>query len=149
MHKPNLILLADTLDAELPLGATFDMRAWISMFQIPGAHAETICGTVACIAGTAALLASDAAIAAVKHRDYPALYRVNVSQVAQDWLELSGEQSADLFAPMLWNMMGVEYRNVTAQHAARVVRHLIATGEVDWTVADLPVTLPNAQEETA
>lgn len=54
-----------------------------------------------------------------------------VADEAQELLQLSEEQAEDLFTPN--NRLGksLSYYN-DAAWAARTIRHLIATGEVDW-----------------
>ncbi len=76
------------------------------------------CGTVCCIAGAAnqffgARLAND-----------PCTGREDLS--AADLLGLDGEDRYVLFFPP------EGWSQITPAHAARVIRKLIATGEVDW-----------------
>jgi len=71
------------------------------------------CGTTCCIAGAAVAF----------HKGYSALDAWNVDDIAQELLGLTREQAGELFFSGFGS---------TPQHAASVIRHLIATGTVDW-----------------
>lgn len=91
----------------------FDMNQWRAEFCSPKAkdplHA---CGTVSCIGGTAEILFGGSAfdvLGASSDQDYDTLKR--------------------LFYPPLNDSPGWE---ATPAQAARVIRHLVETGKVEW-----------------
>jgi len=75
------------------------------------------CGTACCIAGAAVMFYS-------KH---PALSRLQYNEAddGRDLLDLTAEQSNRLFFPRNLDL-------ITPSWAARCIRKLIETGEVDW-----------------
>lgn len=112
MRIDRLNQLADALKNGLP-GVKFDVADWL---EIRG------CGTTACVAGHAIILAGLAG-SPEAIEDLP-----RFSTTAQEWLELDDEDANELF----YGGIGVL---ATAPMAARVVRRLAQTGEVDWSVA--------------
>lgn len=79
------------------------------------------CGTAACIAGWAAALADPDSKRPLNSR---AIYD------AQDWFGLDHAQADQLFCPQSISL--ADWHKITRSHAARVLDHLLATGEVDW-----------------
>lgn len=139
---PRLTRLADHLDS-LP-SAKFDLSNWFSIepgVPLPDIKWDTPvtpgCQTCACIAGeTLVLFAPDTVVTvpAVQHR-------------AEELLGLTRHQSENLFVPREYDSVvddegdtdqpevlpqGWLMADVTPKSAARVIRHLIATGNVDW-----------------
>lgn len=80
------------------------------------------CGTTACMAGHAALLG-----------EAPA--GRNTFVFAKRWLGIEPKISYSLFAVRSPLPGGVNVHDITPIHAARCLRHLAATGEVDWKAA--------------
>lgn len=74
------------------------------------------CGTVCCIAGTADVWWGDEGPA---HEN---------RYICQNTLGLTNQQARKLFTPL-----GYTAGELSPEHAARCVRNLIATGEVDWS----------------
>ena len=81
------------------------------------------CGTSHCIAGWATWLFAegDARLA-------------ESPEMAQELLGLTNDQADNLFYPPAWQLAGKFWEEITAPHAAKVIDHLISTGEVDWRV---------------
>ena len=89
------------------------------------------CGTAGCIAGWATLL-------------YGEMYHSNTpSEFAQGYLGLNDDNAHDLFMPNEheedmdddYNAGRVIYAQINAGMAAKVLRHLATTGDVDWNQA--------------
>ena len=76
------------------------------------------CGTEACIAGWAAFLA----------KPHEVIDKFDIRQVAVEYLELDPYTSAHLF------VAGVAMSVTDPKDAALVIRNLIATGKVDWSL---------------
>jgi hypothetical protein len=92
------------------------------------------CGTVCCIAGTACAFFNDPKSLidkALLNLDWSWLVEgvswMRVHSHARELLGLSDEMAQELFMPRVGQLH--EY---TADHAARCIRRLIGTGEVDW-----------------
>lgn len=79
------------------------------------------CGTCSCIAGWAAVLFSGA-------DPRLQLEKREIARRAEVGLGLGSEDSAELFEPSQFT----NYRNITAEHAVAVLRHLAETGVVNW-----------------
>jgi hypothetical protein len=80
------------------------------------------CGTTACIAGWQIMRSG-------RKLNY------NVDEMAAADLGLDEQQADTLFNGSTFNLCGIARSAITPIHAARVLRHLAATGEVDWSVA--------------
>lgn len=142
LNIPNLTRLADHLDS-LP-DEKFDLSNWFSTepgTALPGIKWDTpvvpSCQTCACVAGeTLVLFQPDTPITlpAVQHK-------------AAALLGLMGDQSEHLFVPREYEDAvdedtdepdvlpeGWLMTDVKPDQAARVIRHLIATGNVDWRI---------------
>ena len=86
------------------------------------------CGTAGCIAGWTALLYGE-----LRHAEHP-------SSFAHGYLALNEYEAHDLFAPTEYdedesddcNSNRVIYAQINAGMAAKVLRHLANTGDVDW-----------------
>lgn len=105
------------------------------------------CGTVCCIAGAVCqfegVTNAEAAgmLAADEEENWGELSWRGVGGVAtqaQEILGLTSEQADSLFTPSGYNSdkWEYDYRPLTAALAARVIRHLIATGDVNWELQD-------------
>jgi hypothetical protein len=120
MNKERILQLADHLDNLPPTEPGFYMGSWFQPVDenLDGDSTEVIrneCGTAACIAGHALRYFEDVPV----KFSYPAL-------AAGEILDLTYGQGDDLFTPF-------NHMNETDPHkAARVLRHLAATGEVEW-----------------
>lgn len=92
-----------------------------TFFQMANYYKDTDCGTVCCIAG----------LAIHQFDDIPTGWYY---EQGRRLLDLTDEQAVALFTPP-----GVScadnWDEYTPQRAARVIRHLIATGTVDWNIA--------------
>lgn len=149
MNAENLTKLADFLDSlpETPAEGDpgFHMRDWymtsVDMKVNPYITQEMpkhyMCGTVACIGGWAEVLEA-------KERGLdPDLHVYHTSLSAENWLGFpTSEDEEDcplgdiLFCPDDWyNDAGEDIMEcLTAKQAAIVIRNLIVTGEVDWSL---------------
>lgn len=104
------------------------------------------CGTVCCIAGavcqfegvTNAEVADMLATGEGNWRELGWWGTGGVAMQAQEILGLTSEQADSLFTPIGYNSDEWEddYRPLPAALAARVIRHLIATGDVNWELQD-------------
>lgn len=125
MNIANINRLADYLDAlnEAAPGR-FNMNQW---------YAEHPCGTVGCIAGHAmVLLDPKGAIWGWKPSHAAAHLGLDIASSPKH-----DDIAEELFAPDevdLKEACGHDYRSIRANHAAKVLRHLAATGKVDWSV---------------
>jgi hypothetical protein len=118
MNAERILKLADVIEG-LPHG-TVDWASSIgelSAFNM----SEWNCGTVGCIAGWTIKVFSKA--------DDSTHYTTE----ARSLLGLSSEEAEGLFTPRCRDVE--DYRRVKPTQAAAVLRHLVATGEVDWSVA--------------
>jgi len=119
--RDNLMLVRNFL-ASLP-PERFDMGDW-------GDGADVECGTAACIGGWAERLL------------FGELYGRPTWLVGAE-MGLSIDQSEDLFFLVGKQQPGLDFQDITTAHAVKVLDHLIATGEVDWSKA-----LPDGSEAT-
>lgn len=130
MNIANILKLADFLDMASPepefnnhLGEyvyTFANGEGYSM-GIWDSEGRT-CNTVGCIGGWAAAFAKE-----------DGDYSLSRRSAAQNWLGITLIQDTALFTPMGWHSPE-HAKEYTPQRAARVLRHLAATGNVDWSV---------------
>lgn len=75
------------------------------------------CGTPSCIAGWA--------------RHMSGQTEPSAWTIGEEWLGLTETQSDELF---LMTDSDISFEDVTPAHAAAVLRHLAATGTVDWSI---------------
>lgn len=97
-------------------------RGDIAYFDMTTFGDPSSCGTACCIAGAAALLyggIDPASLAAV-------------DSIAESVLGLTPAQGGDLFWVDAVNFSEIDLEDITLAWAARTIRNLIATGEVDW-----------------
>ncbi len=122
-------------------GFEFNMNEWLEVRAQPGGH---WCGTSCCIAGAAlqfgdpellnTLVAERVSPDIVTSRYVTIGNRSNVPQLAGQLLGLDEDEADKLFMP--WDYYPDTYdETITPDKAALVIRNLIQTGEVDWTVA--------------
>lgn len=99
-----------------------------SFYEPQAAHNDNLahCGTTCCIGGAAV------AFFVVKERwDVKGQFHMHSGAEA---LGLSFDQADALFYPV-WNDrfdFPVPYENISAAWGARVIRYMIATGDIDW-----------------
>lgn len=109
-------------------------------------HVGHQCGTTACIAGWASLHVTKEGTLLSKGRTSNEIYEVadeldgtdlsTYATAAQNILGLDDDQAALLFEPMNFGDHGNhDWDEVTPRQAAKVLRHLVKTGDVDWGVA--------------
>jgi hypothetical protein len=138
MNIENLTKLAEVLESD-EAQDHFNLRHWIHHngehdidADMPVGAAIKDCGTVACIAGWAAVLANP---------DKPWGEFFGAKRKAALWLDLEWHVEDELFTPevdkliMKYGHELADVYEVSAKGAAKVVRHLIETGTVDWRVA--------------
>lgn len=135
MNVENILKLAEVLESPAA-EEHFDMSSWLDHngdHDLPDeiTYNEMIkdCGTVACIAGWATVLAKGDEI--VKEENYE-------FGIGADYLDLEYTQAKHLFTPGVFITVDGEEVSAyaaTPKQAAKVLRHLAATGEVDWDVA--------------
>lgn len=131
-------------------GPRFDM---LSTLEIPEELLPDIeqlasnnwCGTSACIAGAAMAFCDPTAVTEMALNQPASLSGMDLPlwDRAQQLLNLTDDQAQELFAP--WNAEHLNYqpqpRAITPARAATTIRHLIATGEVNWhTTTSNPAT---------
>jgi hypothetical protein len=102
MNVERLAAIAEWLEAGAP------ERGGVGGFDMR--YIDGSCGTPCCIAGAALQWWGNGRIG-----------------ISAQLLDLRDQQWADLCMPA-----GFFYRDITASQAARCIRKLIATGEVDW-----------------
>ena len=88
------------------------------------------CYTFACLAGWAVLLYGDDR----EGQPFKTTY-----EYGKELLDLTAEDARKLFEPRPFNWPGereinCHYNDVTPAYAARVLRHLARTGEVNWII---------------
>ena len=120
MKTERILEIADLIEAGRD-DMTFDMTTF--------GTADTECGTAACIAGWA--VARYGACGQQHDFDHERPLRAGVDEYARRGLCLTEEEARSLFLPNP-RRDGLGLAEVTADHAVRTLRHLAATGEVDW-----------------
>lgn len=138
MNLTRMVMLAEWLEAGAPhkdnvIG--FKMDNWM----FPRSSGNT-CGTVCCLAGATVQFFNDEGKPFIDEWDVYNVKGRNVSQYAKELLGLEHDTAHALFmAEGLrpdddnpYDSYADVMRRITPDHAARVVRHLLATGIVDW-----------------
>lgn len=93
------------------------------------------CGTVACIAGWASMFLREDGTGLLQRPrreiDIPAF-----DDLGAHLLGLDENQANSLFEPMNYEFENadIDWGQITPAQAAKVLRHLAATGEVDWSI---------------
>jgi hypothetical protein len=144
MNTERLTKLAEWLEA----GATheritFDMQCGVTFNDdgdgrafVEGTKDFEDCRTTCCIAGAAVQFFADQETLDALRDDFNAKYEeeltwTNVFEQAADLLGLSYQEAEDLFTPDV-SLGGTLKCFSDPAWAARTIRHLISTGEVDW-----------------
>lgn len=137
MNKERLSKLADWLEAGAPHEhVEFDMGSFLGLTDANGNMTQNVkeaCGSLCCIAGCAAqFFAPDELVAAIEIGGVG----YNVLHIATKALDLDMKDARLLFLPPTNDLayVGYSYDNITPKMAAKVIRHLIKTGKVDWRV---------------
>jgi hypothetical protein len=140
MNKENILKLAEVLESPAAekhfcMGTWFNDRAHEDGLPINETFAHSInnCNTTACIAGWCAVLAVPDRIVGRKNSEWEG-HTWNgdtVFEVGRAYLELDPNAAERLFAPR-----GRAIAEDDPKQAAKVLRHLAETGEVDWSVID-------------
>jgi hypothetical protein len=130
MNTKRMIELRDFI-TKLPPEA-LNMNEWLVVCRNPrtvGQAREHTCGTIACLAGWAAIALSPAEtpIQQTDKRFRPKIGDKRPSHVAQDLLELTGEEAHNLFHG-LWQDWPLE--QVTKEQVVRKLTKIIKTGKV-------------------
>lgn len=128
MNKDNILAVADAIENHTIPDLGFNMSNWFSpTSQDRRDNSGHGCGTVACVAGWSAVLATG------RQPDNNRWYygKDHAEKVAKEYLGLSWPDSSRLFEP---EEDVYEWRDIPPARAVAVLRHLAATGEIDWTV---------------
>lgn len=126
MNTPNVNIrrVINAINNELALGkrVKFDMRLWIN---------NEDCGTTACIGGFCGMFAADDAVKADKASEKE-LYSMTWSDtLACDFLGVTYEQGSKIF----YEYPSIANDNEMKRIAIKMLEHLIATGKVNWEIA--------------
>lgn len=129
----NIELLQQVRDHLRSEPDTFDMTRWFEVTVTPTGW----CHTAACIAGTALLLGDPDLVNLTVDTltegfaaGEDVWWTDNVEGLAAELLELDEDTAALLFTP--WAHCDIDPADLSASRAARVIDHLINTGEVRW-----------------
>lgn len=135
MNIERINLLADTIEQHRIKDLGFNMMAFASSCEISPEldRSGHSCGTTACIGGHAVALAhADWTLS-----DLAAADDVGSSHLlhndARDWLGITEDQADCLFYK---SPKGVPFEMTTPAMAVKTLRHLAATGVVDWNEAN-------------
>ena len=144
MDTKAVLQLAKILDAvDEHHASSFDMRTWgaslinevvlrgglqpVEQANVALEKKVHDCGTPVCIAGWTVL--------AFSRYLMDESYECSVYYEACDLLDLTNEQTMELFVPFTDQLDSVKLLGmVTASNAAQVLRHLADTDEVDWMI---------------
>lgn len=136
MNKHRLTVLADWLERGAPHAhIRFDMRTYIAKFDKNGrvlpdcdvnVKPEDVCSTACCMAGVLTQTYAPHTLV----RNGRVILGVPIWRIAAQVAGLTRTQAYLLFVPPT-----IPLNRITAKEAAKVVRHLVATGVVDWRVA--------------
>ncbi len=125
MHVENILKVADAIEQHSIPDLGFNMNLW---FEGDGTYADFSghrCGTVACIGGTAGLV-----IEGIKDCNEIDAARILGLGDGDGYDDRAGQ----LFYPK--SIESVDWSKITPAQAARTLRHLAATGTVDWDLPD-------------
>ena len=129
MNKKLILELADWIEKS----ETFLQTHWF--WKLPRCKEDSYCGTPACIAGHCVVMSSEFSRFAYETSNMHFIDMdgdiQNVSVFAEEMMGLEGTQGMHLFS-----MAPVGNAIPTAEDAARTLRYLAATREVDWTVTE-------------
>lgn len=127
IHKARLEALANWLEkgGESP-HIQFGMYTYLTLLDEDGNETfdeNQACGSVCCMAG---------ALAQTFGNIKTTIHGHGIFDVARELVGLNLNDAVDLFVPAL------DLHSITPRQAARVVRHLLATGEIDWSIRGAP-----------
>lgn len=136
MNVENILKVADAIENRQIAWLGFNMRSWYAHkqddeFGVPYKdNSGHNCGTVACIAGWASAVELGAEafskIITDTREDGRMLIGLNLLTSPEEYLGLSDGQRTSLFHGA--------HGDTSSDQAVRTLRHLAATGKVDWTV---------------
>jgi len=136
MRADRLTILAEWLEQGAPHKAgidRFDMNHGVAVDP-----ADPACGTVCCIAGAATQFFGDKGQLFVGQAQADLEFQGDgeaewheVESEARYLLDLDRIVADQLFRP---NMLQVDWQHITPEKAGKVVRNLIDTGNVDWSI---------------
>lgn len=145
IHRQRLLALARQVESKKPLRRKLGRRFYSIGFALEtwfrqdmAAANQNTCGAAACLAGEAVML-----FGTKEQRDSACSKYFFPVTVAGDLLGLDTYECTELFTPDL----GIGRRDInitaarakiTGKQAARVVRHYVKTGNVDWSVRGEP-----------
>ena len=98
-------------------------------------HVGFQCNTTACIAGWACLVLRDDGMIRAKNDVLSPDQIDSFPGTARRLLGITVDQANELFEPMNYTDLDrfkVDWNTITPRQAAKVLRHLAKTGEVDW-----------------
>lgn len=135
MNTALLTEIKEWLEEGAPGDWDFDMTVYFEAERT----SSSWCGTACCIAG-AALLFGDPECVEVTLDNMSSTYSSgqhfwwmdNVDELAAELLGLDPQTASELFAPWSHNMDNPLPDELPASLAAKVIDHLIQTGEVQW-----------------
>ncbi|MBO9589572.1 hypothetical protein [Devosia sp.] len=131
MNAENILRVADAIEQHAIKDLGFNMAGYCDR-TTPDApdHTGHHCGTTACIAGWAIAiehqLTGESLLEEITRRPV-------VSDAAASFLGIDGHQASDLFFAGSHPEHSDNWPAISAEAAVRTLRHLAATGEVDWT----------------
>jgi hypothetical protein len=136
MNVEKIRALADFLERLHELGEQFDMNTWI---DTQTAFYEGHCGTSACIAGWCAIMeiGQEKALKADWHGEtrHIAAAALGIDEWTATHLFTPRGNSPGSLAFIQLDYNGRDPWRCTELEAARVLRHLADTGELDWSAA--------------
>jgi hypothetical protein len=147
MNIDKLVEIAEWLEAGAPESHGV-VKFGMEVFMDPAYNDRPGCGTVCCIAGAVVQFESEEPFAS--HWQHQIRQGMKVSDHARQILELSESNADALFlAYDAQDLLGDEADQlevnpltlIGAAWAARCIRKLIATGEVDWAGTYVPLPL--------
>lgn len=136
MNKKRLTQLAEWLEAGAPHEhVKFNMSYYLLLTNAedqildPEESVLNACGTVCCIAGSAAQFFGGEQLKRLTASEA----ELRVPGIAQKVLGLTRSKAQQLFVPDKLPVGG--YSDIDPKSAAKVIRNLIKTGKVDWSLA--------------
>ena len=137
MNTANILAVADAIEQHTIPWLGFNMGPFFSPAEerVYGSIDQSghDCGTVACIAGHAAVLMCGVKVEPQSTAEADEVFDGVFLREAAGWLGLAhgSEKTKDLFFAY---SSGCDRCSISADQAVRTLRHLVATGNVDWTV---------------
>ena len=126
MNKQNVQILIDHLKTQTHCG--FNMGVYVTHPHEPlHDHSPNHCGTTACLAGHIYHIVHNMDLT---DEDTMGL-ESEMFNVGKHFLDLSGYQAGNLFLGL---NSPTDLEDITLEQAIKVLEHLKATGEVDWSI---------------